>query len=219
MVSFMSNPKAEINWENFLDNFFNFYNPRVKKKEYEKGLTITYKKNGVYVWCDLDKTKLKIIKLEFGRLVNESEQNENISLIEGIFSNDEKGSTEFVQTSLYDEERPEFEFDSDGLNKNLVYRFLQTPCENGWIEEEYLLNEDKFYKAIVYLQNLKWTIVIKDIGEQDIPMFPDKFDQWLRVKIADAFWNKHRRHVKRINVVPMSGENKTTDNIKIAEYK
>jgi hypothetical protein len=204
----MNHPKAETDWENFLNNFFNFYNPRVEKKEYEKGVNITYKKNGVYVSCELDKTKTKIIKLEFGRLLNEGEQNEETNWIEGIFSNDEKGTTEFVQTSFYGEKRPEFKFDIDGLNKNLVYHFLLSPCENGWIEEEYFLDEDKFYKVIVYLQNVKWTIVIKDIGEQDIPMLPDKFDQWIRVKIADASWNKHRRHVKRINVTPMSGEKK-----------
>ena len=66
----MGEIKDEINWENFLDNYFDLYRPAVEKKEYQNGLTINYSKNDIYVWCDLDKDKTRINKLDqFGRIV------------------------------------------------------------------------------------------------------------------------------------------------------
>lgn len=62
----MGEIKDEINWENFLDNYFDLFRPLTEKKEYKNGLTIHYKKNGIYVWTDLSVDRLTIKKLEFG---------------------------------------------------------------------------------------------------------------------------------------------------------
>jgi hypothetical protein len=96
--------------------------------------------------------------------------------------------------------------DFDNLNKNVVARFLQTPCMTGWTEEEYILGQDTFYKVIVRLDNAQWTVSLMDIGEQDIPMLTDKLDIWLRTKIGDAFWNNTKRKINKIKVTPMSGK-------------
>jgi hypothetical protein len=114
-----------------------------------------------------------------------------------------------LQTSFdseYFDKSQTYHFDFDNLNKNVVARILQTPCLTGWTEEEYQLGRDTFYKVIVRLDNVKWTISLMDIGEQDIPMLTDKFNIWLRIKTGDAFWNNSRRKINKIKVPPMSGQ-------------
>jgi hypothetical protein len=205
----MGEIKDEINWENFLDNCFDLYRPTVDKKEYQNGLTIDYSKNDIYVWCDLDKDKTRIKKLAFGRYINDNSDRPETNWIKGVFINDEHSYTTFLQTSFDSEHFDKsntYNFDFDNLNKNVVARFLQTPCMTGWTEEEYILGQDTFYKVIVRLDNAQWTVSLMDIGEQDIPMLTDKLDIWLRTKIGDAFWNNTKRKINKIKVTPMSGK-------------
>ncbi len=42
-----------------------------------------------------------------------------------------------------------------------------------------------------------------NIGEQDMPMITDKFDIWLRVKIADSYFNNSKRKIKEIKIQPL----------------
>lgn len=198
----------KINWETFLDNYFVSFKPSVDKKEYKNGHTIYYSVDDIYVWCDLDTSKTKIKKLEFGRLfcLNNCEKEPN--WIKGVFKNGPNRNVEFLQTSFDGEEGKQYEINLNDKNKIAVEEFLQIPSKFGWLEDEYLIIPDINYKVIVLLDNQKWSITLKDIGEQDIPMLSDSLDQWLRVKIADAFWNNKKRTVKRIVVPPMT--HKTT---------
>jgi hypothetical protein len=202
----MGEIKDEINWENFLDNYFDLYRPLTKKKEYKNGLTIYYKSNSIYVRCDLSIDRLTIKKLEFGRLIIDEKGEEQSNWIKGVFINDKHFYMTFLQTSFdseYFDKRNNYTIQFDNLNKNVISRFLNAPCLTGWTEKEYQLDNDTYYKVIVTLDNFNWTIKLQNIGEQDIPFLTDFFDIWLRVKIADAFWNSKRRTVKEIIVKPM----------------
>ncbi len=203
----MGEIKDEINWENFLDNYFDLFRPSTAKKEYKNGLTICYTKNEVYVWCDLSIDRLTIKKLEFGRLITDNQGNEQTNWIKGVFINDEHLYTTFLQTSFdseYFDKKNNYTIHFGNLNKNVITRFLNTPCMIGWIEKEYQLDNDTYYKVIVSLHTSKWTNKLKNIEEQDIPFLTDIFDNWFRVKIADAFWNNKRRTIKEIIVKPMN---------------
>lgn len=202
----MDEIKDEINWENYLDNYFDLFKPLIDKEEYLNGLTINYSKNDIYVWCNLDKQKTKIKKLEFGRYVNDNLGSQGSNWIKGVLINNKHSYVTFLQTSFDSEEGKDFEFEFDNVNKKIINRFLNTPCLSGWTEEEYSSGKDKFYKIIVRLDSLKWTIPIKDIGEQDIPMITDKIDIWLRIKFGDAFWNNSTRKIDEIFVTPMNIE-------------
>lgn len=202
----MGEIKDEINWENFLDNYFDQYQPFTEKKEYKNGLTIYYKSNGIYVWCDLSLDRLTIKKLEFGRLTIDEKGEEQTNWIKGVFINDEHFHTTFLQTSFdseYFDKKNNYSIQFENLNKNVISRFLNTPCLTGWTEKEYFLGNDTYYKVIVALGNFNWTIKLQNIEEQDIPFLTDTFDIWLRVKVADAFWNDRKRTVKEIIVKPM----------------
>ena len=203
----MGEIKDEINWEHFLDNYFDPFRPLTEKKEFKNGLTIHYKKNGIYVWCNLSVDRLTIKKLEFGRLTTDEEGRDETNWIKGVFINDEHSYTTFLHTSFdseYFDKKNNYTIQFDNLNKNVIARFLNTPCLTGWAEKEFQLNNDTYYKVEVTLDNYKWTIKLQTIGEQDIPFLSDLFDIWLRVKIADAFWNNKRRTIKEINVTPMN---------------
>jgi hypothetical protein len=96
----MGEIKDEINWENFLDNYFDLFRPLTEKKEYKNGLTIHYKKNRIYVWTDLSVDRLTIKKLEFGRLTTDEAGQYETNWIKGVFINDEHFYTTFLQTSF-----------------------------------------------------------------------------------------------------------------------
>lgn len=203
----MGETKDEINWEYFLDNYFDLFRPLTEKKEYKNGLTICYTKNDIFVCCDLSVDRLTIKKLEFGRLTTDEQGNEQTNWIKGVFINDEHFYTTFLQTSFdseYFDKRNDYTIKFDIINKNIVSRFLNTPCLTGWTEEEYKLDDEIYYKIIVSLNQNKWTIKIKDIGEQDLPNWFDLFDIWYRVKIADSTKNNLRRTINKIIVTPMN---------------
>lgn len=199
--------KDEINWENFLDNYFDLFRPLTEKKEYKNGLTICYTKNSIYVWCDLSVDRMTIKKLEFGRLSLDQNGNEQTNWIKGVFINDEHFYTTFLQTSFdgeYFDKKNNYTIRFDNLNKNIVTRFLNTPSLTGWTETEYKLDDENYYKAIVVLDSYEWIIKLQNIGEQDIPFLIDSFEIWFRIKTADAFWNNKRRTVTKIIVKPMN---------------
>jgi hypothetical protein len=201
-VIFMKKIKDEINWENFLDNFFNLYNVTVEKKAYFGGLTVNYKNDEIYVRCELENDRQKIKKLEFGRL--------NEGWIKGVFVNDERPHVTFLQESYDGENGEKYIIDYSTGNKDIICKFLQIPCELGWTETEFKLDEAKYYKVIVTLENYRtWEISLMDFAQQDLPLLGDKLDVWANVKLGDAFWNKSRRHSIEKKVLPLSGLKKT----------
>ena len=116
-----------------------------------------------------------------------------------------------MQTSYdseYFDKKNTYDCDFHNTSKTVIANFLKTPCLTGWTEEEYWIGKNNCYKVIVRIDdlNLQWAITVMDIGEQDMPFPWDRFDQWLRVKSFDAFWNNYRRTVKKIKVTPMSGQ-------------
>lgn len=194
--------KDETNWEDFLDNFFNFYYVTVEKKEYFGGVTMQYTSDNIFVRCELNSERLRIKKLEFGRL--------NKGWIKGTFINDERAYLTFLQESLDGENGDEYTIDYSSDNKGIVYNFLQIPCEQGWTESEFKLDKDKYYKVIVDLGNkLSWEISLMDSAKQDLPLFGDKLDVWMNVRLGDAFWNNSRRNKTELKVLPMSEFKKT----------
>lgn len=198
----MRETKDEINWENFLDNFFNFYDVTVEKKDYSGGLTINYKNDEIYVRCELENDRQRIKKLEFGRL--------NGGWIKGAFINDERLYVTFLQESYYGEDAEEYTIDYSSDNKGIIYNFLQIPCELGWTESEFKLDEAKYYKVVVTLENYRtWEISLMNFAQQDLPLPGDKLDSWINVKLGDAFWNKSRRHSIEKKVLPISVRKKT----------
>jgi hypothetical protein len=192
----------EINWENFLIDYFSQFRPIISKKEDKRGLTINFDLGHIYIWCDLEVSKQKIKKLEFGRLIvlNNSEKEPN--WIKGVFKNNSKRNIEFLQTSFYNEEGESYEINLSEESKKSVAEFLQIPSKIGWTEEEYLIEPDINYKVLVQLDHLHWSVILKDIGEQDLPMLGDSIGQWLRVKFADAFWNNSKRVINRVVISP-----------------
>lgn len=198
------NKESATNWETFFDNYFAFFRHSVDKKENQNWQTLYYCSDDVYIWCSLDASKLKINKLEFGRLLSLENGQKEPNWVKGIFKNNSERHVEFLQTSFDSEEGEHYEVDFNDKNKIRVAEFLQILASTGWTEEEYLINPDINYKVIILLDNLKWSITLKDIGEQDLPMPGDRFGQWLRVKFADAFWNDSKRTVNRIVVTPLT---------------
>lgn len=196
------NIKNDIHWETFLENYFTRYRPIVHKNEYKSGLTLNFEMGDVYVWCDLDHLKLKIKKLEFGRRVNLNEVVKDPNWVKGIFRNNAEQHVEFLQTSFEGEASKFYEIPFNDEGRQAVSKFLEIPTKTGWTEEEYLIEPDRYYKVAVLLDHLKWTITLKDIGEQDLPMLGDSLNQWLRVKLSDAFWNNSKRIIKRFVVIP-----------------
>ena len=203
----MGEIKDEVDWEIFLDNYFDLFRPLTEKKESESSFNVCYTKNQIYVWCELSVDKQTINKLEFGRLIIDEHGGQETNWIKGVFINDEHSYKIFLQTSFdseYFNKRSNYQIKFDGLNKNIVTYFLKAPCLTGWIEEEFFLDQDKFYKVVVTLDYQKWTIKIRDVGEQDIPFATDIFNIWLRVKMADSFINNKRRKVNKLIVKPMN---------------
>jgi len=199
----MEEIKDEINWEIFLDNYFASFNPTITKNEYKQGLSLNYESNDIYVYCDLDLNREKLKKLEFGRMVMDIRNQKESNWIKGVFKNDEPNHLIFLQTSWFSEDGLQYEAEFNNQNEKTISDFLNTPCYIGWTEKEYWI-KDSSYKIIAETNGIQNSITLMDIGEQDIPMLPDKFDQWLRVKVYDAFWNNKRRTVKNIIVKPMS---------------
>jgi hypothetical protein len=185
--------------------FFDQFQTRVKKVDYKNGLTIYFKKEDIYIWCDLSADRKTIKKLEFGRLINQAkEQVQNF--IKGVFLNDGKYYITFLQTSFdseYFDKKNNYQIDYDENSVAVISQFLKIPCLLGWTEQEYCLQDDGCYKVVVYSEERKWTIKLMNIGEQDLPLLFDTFDIWLRVKIADAFWYNRRRTVTKIDVNPL----------------
>ncbi len=200
----MGKIKDETNWENFLDNYFDVFNPITAKHRYLNGTTITYSKNGIYVWADLDKAKMKIKKLEFGREVHDKFGNNQSNWVKGIFINDEHGYIAFLQTSFDGEDGSAFEFDFTNNTKDVITRFLNIPCITGWEEEEYSLNKTEHYKVVVKLGQTSWTILLRHFTEQDMPLLGDRLSLWFRVKNNDAIWNNSKRTITKITVSPMN---------------
>jgi hypothetical protein len=198
----MAEVKNEINWECFFDNYFALNETTISKSEYEQGLTINYEFNDIYVFCDLDLNRQKLKKLEFGRMVFDSRNEKESNWIKGVFINDEPYNLIFLQTSWFSEDGLQYEANFNERNKIVVSNFLKTPYYDGWTEDEFWI-KDCCYKIIASTKGVQNSITLMDIGEQDIPMLTDKFDQWLRVKIYDSFWNKKRRKIKNIIVEPM----------------
>ncbi len=193
----MRDSKDEINWENFLDNFFNFLEVTVEKNEYFGGVTIQYKNDNVFVRCELDSERLRMKKLEFGRL--------NQGWIKGAFINDERDYLTFLQESYDGEYGDKYTIGYSSDSKEIIYNFLQTPCYEGWTELEFKLDSDKYYKVIASLENNQsWEISLMDFSQQDLPLFGDKLDVWLNVKLGDAFWNNSRRTKIELKIPPIS---------------
>ena len=193
----MRETKDEINWENFLDDFFNAYGVTVEKREYSGGLTIHFKNDEVYVHCELVNDRQRIKKLEFGRL--------NEGWIKGVFINDKRPHVTFLQESYDGEDGEKYTIDYSIDNKEIVHNFLQFPCGLGWTETEFKLDEANYYKVVVTLDNnWTWEISLRDFAQQDMPLFGDKLDVWANVKLGDAFWNKSRRRSTAIKVLPIS---------------
>lgn len=192
-----------MNWEFFLDNYFEVFKPSVKKYEYVKEISLNYEFNGIYIHCSLETNRVILKKLEFGRLVKEY-NNENVpNWIKGVYKSDEQSDLKFLQTSWFGEGGKSYKADFNEENKTTITNFLRIPCYSGWIEKEFWIKED-CYKIIAETGNVQNSITLLDIGEQDIPYLFDKVNQWLRVRVYDAFWNKKRREVKKIVVKPMN---------------
>ncbi len=194
---------TEINWENFLDNYFKLFTVKKVKHESSSGITLKYEMNDIYVNCLINNNKDKILKLEFGQMVEDTRTQKTENWIKGVFKNDEPNNLTFLQTSWFGEDGESYEIKFTNFNKILISKFLQIPCYEGWREEEFYFKEF-CYKIKVFTNKIQNQITLLDIGEQDIPMLTDKFDQWLRVKIYDAFWNNKKRTIKKNLVKPMT---------------
>lgn len=196
--------KNEINWETFLENYFSSFETTVLKKPYGSGLTLNFNIGEIYIWFNLDSLKLKIKKIEFGRTIALNDSVKEPNWIKAIFNHNSLRNIEFSQTSWFGDEGKQYEIEFGDEGKLLVKEFLNIPFETGWTEEEYALDPDINYKVLVLLDDLKWSITLKDIGEQDLPMIGDGLNQWLRVKSADAFWNNKNRIINRIIIKPIT---------------
>ena len=193
------------NWEFFFDNHFISFNALVEKHEYMDGIQITYTRNNIYVICDLNLQRNKIKKLEFGRNIKDENNETKSNWMKGNFKFKSKNYVEFVQTSFYGENGNDYELNYSEDNKKIIYKFLSIPCEKGWIEKEYNIKKDIYYKVTVSIDASNfYTVILKDEAEQDIPMFGDLINQWLRVKLSDSFFYNSKRTVKQVTINPMS---------------
>lgn len=86
--------------------------------------------------------------------------------------------------------------------------FLQVPCARGWSETEYRLGKSGVHTVEVELEineeKYNWPIVLKSVGEQDVPFATDPFVRQTAVYIMDSFINDFRWNKEVFNIGPMS---------------
>jgi hypothetical protein len=182
------------NWEKFLDDFFKDFNVTVEKNS--GGRAVHFRTNRIYVYCQLDNGKQRIKKLEFGRLKD--------GFVKGVFVNNLKEHLTFLQESIDGENDGIYSIDYSKENKEVIYKFLKVPCETGWTETEFKLDNDKYYKVVVGVNdNLNWQIPLMAGGQQDFPLLGDKLDVWVNVKLGEAFWNNSRRSKTGLRIEPI----------------
>jgi len=199
----MGEIEQEKNWELFFDSYFNPFNPKVSKDEDEYCLTFNYEADDIYVYCELNSNRKKLNKLEFGRMVLDNRNKKESNWIKGVFKNDQPNNLNFLQTSWLGEDGVKYEAEFNEHNQKIISILLKTPCYLGWTEEEYWI-KNSCYKILANGGGIQNSVTLMDIGEQDIPMLTDKFDQWFRLKIYDAFWNDKKRTIKKTVVQPMN---------------
>jgi hypothetical protein len=151
-----------------------------------------------------DRTILK--KFEFGRYILESDQTISTSWTKGIYRNLPPFYIEFLQTSWFGEEGENYELKYSNTSFEILNKALETPLSTGWIEKDYKIDKDKYYKVQIELQTEKgskiWNYALLDIGEQDMPNIFDKIDQWIRLRLFDSNLYKKRRSFDLTTVKP-----------------
>lgn len=203
---------AVQNWEKFfVDYFFQNNVEAISINAGEQDFNIEAHTEHHYLSIQISSDKFTIEKLEFGRYLPASSREKpyhETSWTKGTFVNNQPYNLQFIQTSWVGENGKKFQIDYSQDTLDKVRNFLFIPFHSGWIELDYYLDEDQYYKAGGEV-NLHGTIIgntfpLLDIGEQDIPFLTDKLDQWLRVKSADRNKNNHRRTIVKTTVAPIN---------------
>lgn len=201
----------ELNWLGFIVQKLMTKNiPAFRITEYVEGVTVSTFLENSYLWFDISSDKQILKKAEFGRLLP-LEKPEYVrkysSWTKGLFSTSNEYFIEFLQTSWDGEEKAKYTLPFSKDNTEKFLKFLQIPFEKGWTELDYRLGKNGFYKSKVIIEtekeNQEWTYTLLDIGEQDIPFITDKIDQWIRTFWGDLFINNWRRHIDKIEVLPI----------------
>ncbi len=126
--------KIEINnWEDYFDQYFEFLISKPVKKQHNKGVSITYANEEVYVWCDLNSERNLINKLEFGRFVKDSNGHQETNWIKGVFINDGLNYLNFLQTSFdseYFDKKTNYTISYNEGNRLLIEKFLKNTLCN-----------------------------------------------------------------------------------------
>jgi hypothetical protein len=190
------------NWESFIEDFFAQNNCKgVTKQELKNGFYLTLAAKGIYIAFELDLSKEKIIKLEFGSYRQETHEKLPVACnyIKGVLDKTKPYHVAFLQTSYFGEYGEPYELIFDEPNQKLVAAFLKIPCMYGWTEEHYRY-KDEDYKAKVILtlengMNLQFEILLMNFAEQDIPLFGDDLIRKITKSVYDLHFNRRNRTV------------------------
>jgi hypothetical protein len=201
---------TEAGWKRFLVDYFLEYDAPVTISEYSKGAIISPLLEHYYVWCDISKDGKFLNKAEFGRYLS-LEKPEHVrkdtSWTKGVFNKTNSYFIEFRQSSWLGEEGNSYSLAYSDQNREKLVKFLEVPFQKGWIEKDYRLGKDSFYKASGCIGTERdaqsWTFTLLNAGEQDIPFATDRINQFLRTKWADSFFNSYRRHIDETVVPPI----------------
>ena len=119
----MPETKNTSNWEQFSDTYFAAAEPKTTKKEYNQGLSITYESGDIYVACNLDLTRTKLKKLEFGRMVMSLSNEIEWNWVKGVFKKNEPNQLKFLQPSWFGEDGIQYEAGFNGPTKEIILEF------------------------------------------------------------------------------------------------
>ncbi|QHT66792.1 hypothetical protein GXP67_09045 [Rhodocytophaga rosea] len=113
--------KTPGNWESFVEDFFTQSNfKEVTKQELKNGFYLTVTANSIYLEFELDKTKEKIVKLEFGsyQVTINQERPFNCNYIKGVLDKSRPYQVTFLQTSYFGEYGEQYELILMNLTRN-----------------------------------------------------------------------------------------------------
>lgn len=205
---------TQDNWETFLVNHFHTAGiSDLSIKDHRNGYIISTNLAGHYIWCDLNKKRDVLNKLEFGRYLQLGEPGEHgnrsktTSWTKGVYINNPKCLVRFMQTSWDGEKARRYKAVFNSRNQRSVAAFLSIPIAVGWTEIDYRLDAEKYYKATGQVtldgSQYKNTFALKATGEQDIPLMFDRIDQYFRTRRFDRPINDSRRHIEKTEVKPI----------------
>ena len=191
------------NWFNIIDlrlNSVGFDNIVVDETEHYK--SITYFKNGTYLYFDIIENGEKIRKIEAGKYFPTDDKiGYETSPIKLIYNSSLKNNFEFLQCSFDGENGEEYELQLNKFDLKNLDSFLQIVIDEGWQEKSSKYNGFDYKTEAIY-GNAAYEIILLDFSEQDIPLPLDRTGRKFGAWWADLKFNEKKKDVLSVSVEP-----------------